>query len=237
MRQHLLVIVFSAGLFFTAPVCAQQVNIFSKDSVRLFPEKRSKFLFSFDSRRSFVNGRGAKFWGLRIGLELNWRHRFGLGFYGLTDQVVLNDVRLLVPSTDSTDLFLDTVAVRFNFNYNSLFYERVLYRVPRWEVSVPFHIGAGRITADYEDKLGRGFRPIDTPVALFEIGVNGQYNIWPWLGLGGGFGYRSMVSDDERVQEAYSAPLYMFRVKLMVGPLYRSIFNKEKEEKTIEKRR
>ncbi|MBL4653277.1 MAG: hypothetical protein JKY53_10505, partial [Flavobacteriales bacterium] len=44
-------------------------------------KKHSKFLFSIDSRNSAMDGQWVKIFGLRLGMEIQERYRFGLGFY------------------------------------------------------------------------------------------------------------------------------------------------------------
>jgi len=213
-----------------ATLRAQEVNIFQPDSAKVYPQKKTRFLFSFDARRSFVNGQGARFWGLRLGFERNWRHRFGIGLYGLADPVELAGIRWQVPGTDTTDTFLDTSSVNFSFNYNSLFYERVIFRNRKWEASVPLHLGFGRIRGTFIDRFQRPWTVVNAPVALLEMSAVGHHNIWPWFAIGGGVGYRALLLDDNRVTESFNAPIYLIKAKLMVGPLYKAIFKQENKD-------
>ena len=232
MKKGLLTILLLAGMManplYSQPV-EPYVNIFRKDTTPKPDKNKVKFILQLDARRSFVLNQSVRFYGLRLGLEYNYKHRFGIGIYGINDPVLLTNAPVLVPSRDSIDPFIDTVDLMFDFDYWSFFYERVIYRNRRWEASVPIHLGLGRINGSYRDRRERLWVPIDYPVALSEISAVGQYNVFRWLGLGTGMGYRWLWVGDQRVRSAYNAPVYMIKVKVMVGELYKSVFRRDND--------
>lgn len=219
-----------------ATVQAQDVNSFKSNPDRNearvdTPLKASvRWLFGFDTRSSFLLGQSVRIGGLRIGFEIDDADRFGWGFYNLRNAAVLEDVPILFYSADSTESWLDTTNVNFSFGYNTLFYERVLFKNRKWEVSAPFHIGLGSIQATATDTTGFSHRLFNATVMPLEMSVTGQYNILPWLGVGAGLGYRAIVTSDQQVREAYNAPIWIAKVKFSLGGLYRSIFRKPKPE-------
>jgi len=231
MKTRLLILF----MLMSVAVQAQNVNVFKRGNAPLdSTEKKVKFLINLDARNSYVLGNKVKFGGLRLGVEINHRHRVGMGFYGLRDPVFLDATAVLVPERDSIASFIDTVDVRFDFGYFALFYDRVLFKNKRWEASLPFQLGFGTIRGSYKDRLNRDWLPIEAPVSLLEMGAFGQYNLLPWLGLGVGAGYRWMMVSDREVQKAFNAPVYSFKVKIMLGELYRTVFKKDKKETTDE---
>lgn len=209
----------------------QTVNSFKMDTAhRDTPVKaKVRFTFGLDARRSFLLDQNASIGGMKIGFEIDDADRFGWGFYNLRNAAVLPDVPMLFTSADSMSSYVDTVDVSFNFSYNTLYYERVIFKNRKWEFATPFHIGGGRINATALDTNGIAQTFLDVRVIPMELSITGEYKIFRWFAVGAGLGYRAILTNDVQVQEAYNAPIYIVRAKVMFGELYRSVFKKEKK--------
>jgi len=190
------------------------------DSIENDGKKKRKFLFALDARRSFVLNRKTKFTGIKIGATVNNKYKWGLGIYGLENPIRMNDVFLDKEEfPDASDTIL------FDFNYISYFFEPILIKTKRWEVTTPFQMGIGSIKLSYRDTT-------DTKDVLFQKGGSPilgfssltQYKLFRWLALGAGFGYRLIVLKDSEVRRSVSAPIYNFQVKILFGEIYKMVF-------------
>jgi hypothetical protein len=231
MKNGVLALILGL-LFCWTGTSAQTVNSFQRATVRLdTPQKAQvKFQFGFDSRKSFLLGQTARISGIRIGFEIDGMDRFGWGFYNLANETVLPETPISFVNEDATSSYVDTVDVNFGFSYNTLYYERVLFKNRKWELSTPFHIGIGKIVGTALDSMALSHTLIDQRVVPVEMSVMASYNIFRWFAIGGGLGYRAIVTSDQQVKDAYNAPIYIIKAKFNFGAIYRGIFKKEKQK-------
>lgn len=194
------------------------------DSVK---QKKTKFVFSFDARQSWVLKQSVKFSGFKIGLEYKKKHRFGLGLYSLSNPIILPNNIIIIKNPDSLYEEIDTVNYLVNFNYSTLYYEWVFYERKRWEFSSSFHLGTGRVNIGFMDKYDRDSTLINFRIPIGALSVAGHYKIFPWIGLGAGFGYRFALVGDKRVTDALNGFHTIFKVKLFLGDLYRGFFKRK----------
>ena len=184
--------------------------------------RKAKIHFAFDARRSAVIDQTAKFNGITFGVELYEKHRIGIGFHGLQQEVRFRgavDKDLYPTATDT--LF-------FNFAYTSLFYDRIWFRNKRWELSSPLHLGAGALTIRYMDTAGIKAPPfVNGGSMIASTGGYAQFKVFRWFALGAGVGYRSALIRDKNITRALNAPYYQFQFKLLLGELYKMTFRKE----------
>jgi hypothetical protein len=179
--------------------------------------KKWKFDFVLDARSTLVSGTVARLAGLRIGMEYRRVHRFGFGFYNLGDGVVVQSLEEINP---------DITRATLNIRYSSIFYERVMFFNPKWELSLTAHSGRGRITGDYI--IAGGIKPQGFPerrVRAFEFSTTAFYHLTWWFSVGGGVGYRLVPDAPQEVQSIYNAPVGILRVRIKFGKLVKSIWN------------
>lgn len=171
-----------------------------------------KLVLGFDTRRSFFSNTDVKITGIRAGLEFDHRVRFWLGLHFLNTPIYR-----AFHVSDSLGI-PDTIHSKMNFGYLSFITEYVWLRTKRWEASVPLYIGFGNMSfTGFEAGTTKKF-------GLLELDVQGHYKFFSWIGLGGGVGYRWMLSRDDRLRRNFNNPVYIFKVKLFLGELYKSIF-------------
>lgn len=178
-----------------------------------------KFDFVLDGRNSFIDGAPVPVGGLRMGLEYLRIHRFGIGFYNLADPIER-------PTFTDNDLSLGRVSM--NFRYSSLYYERVLFFNPKWEVSATGHLGAGVVTVNQFDLKEDAWIFYDNiEVNPVELSTSTYYHLTWWFSLGAGVGYRWMLNTPDAIQPTYESTVYLAKAKVRLGKMLRAAFNKD----------
>lgn len=176
-------------------------------------------LLNLVSYNSFLLNEKVKFKGIKLGAEIGQRVRFGIGGYKLADPIELSPL--------ISDV--DTVSRQLRFEYYNLFWEFVFYEDFRWEIAMPLSIGKafGKIdTFSVRNNNVRGQMNADS-TGLATIGFDFEYRFIPWLGVGGGVGYRQAFAPRE-IREKLNAPFYAVKVKIFLGYLFKAVFMKDK---------
>lgn len=178
-------------------------------ALRLAP----KFNVSLDSKRSFISNRDVKTLGLKAVLDFDNRVRLGFGVYFLQSPFY----RYLTVS----DYYgvQDTVQAKLDFVFMTSFFEYVFLTTKRWELSSPFALGIGDVVF-----RNVGMKP--QPVLASELGLQGSYKVFPFIGLGGGIGYRQILSGGKLIRENFNSPTYSFGLKFWFGYLYEKYLKK-----------
>lgn len=178
----------------------------------------SNVVFQFDNRNERYYETRGRMNGLKLGLEFKKRLRTGFGFYANNDHFIISEPKV----ADRTRTA--------RFNYATFFAEIVFYRSFRWELSTAGAIGSGQI--EVNNYATNEMIPKPIGVELFEdakvrdIGLNAQFKIFPWLGIGTGVGYRHVNGiSDVGLLEAYRDPYLDFKLKFFLGYAVKSIFN------------
>lgn len=181
--------------------------------------KRWKFDFSLDARQTLIGTQRTRLGGLRIGMEYKRVNRFGIGLYGLGDGVVLSSL----PEIDST-----IVWAKLSLRYQSLYYERVLHFSRKLEWSLTCHYGRAVITGNYQRSgmISREELP-EQRLRVVEVSSLGYYNVNYWISIGAGVGYRYLPSASPQIRGVYDAPVGLLRVRIRVGKLIKSIWDKD----------
>ncbi|NND95664.1 MAG: hypothetical protein HKN45_12450 [Flavobacteriales bacterium] len=196
-------------------------QIFDKDQIEWLPhsvgEKTWRPLVAFDSRRSFFNGRSVKFLGLRFGAEHRRVHRFGLAFYGLTQGQDYEDVNI-----DMADAPPGAKA-DFDVSFATLFYERVVMKAGKWELSSSVNLGGGRILGSYRNVDGVIKTFLDREFSVLSVGTTMKYKVLPWLEPGLGGGYRHAFNSETEIKKTMQQPFYIIKVSILIGEFYRSV--------------
>lgn len=188
---------------------------------KCYGEKKWKVLVGLDARRSYFNDQKVKINGLRIGAQYKGVHRFGFGFYELRGSIFIKNSVVDQPDAiNPTDL-------RVSVDFSTLFYERVLYKVPKWEVSLPIYLGSGKIRSEYINNLGNYKNLSKTPFSVLGIGISAKYYILTWLAPRVTFGHRLTYNTNADIRKAFNKPFYAFGISISLGELYKSVFKKD----------
>lgn len=182
----------------------------------------SNVVFQFDNRNERYFDERGRMNGIKLGLEFYKRFRTGISFYNN------NDFYKLMPPNAS-----DTLSQTARFGYSTYFGELVIYRNFRWDLGVFGTLGSGRILVNNFDTKSAlpAFIGQDTVnnVGIRDFGVSAQYKVFPWLGVGLGYGIRQVdVPDNKMLARAFTEPHLDFKMKLFLGYIYKGLFKKEK---------
>lgn len=211
-----LLIVFS---IFLSTFVYSQIN----DTIKPLLPGKTKIFFRFDNRYSLVSDSLSKVTGFKFGIDYNQRVRIGAGNH-----------RLVSPFTkkvfiDSAGVRVDSVSAVLRMSYIGFFYEYVFMKTKKWEFSIPVQIGYG--TSSYDYIYGdRVFKMQKNPVLVFETNIEGHYKILRYFGIGGGTGLRLMLVKNKEIEQNFNSPIYILKIKLFLGELYRDIFKKKSNE-------
>lgn len=184
-------------------------------------DKVLKFVFTLDSRNSFVGNRYVVIDGIKAGLEYEDKLRFGIGYYGLISPLEKYYKLNGIP---------DTFHLVLHFWYASAFTEYVLFKNQKWEVSTPIQLAFGQTLGEKKSMRGVLLSSKKNSPSLLEVSVNGHYRIVKWIGVGGGVGYRFMFSKDESLRSYFDSPIVIYKVKLFLGEIYKSLFIKKPDK-------
>lgn len=184
--------------------------------------RKWKMDFVFDGRNSFVNGSPAPVGGLRMGLEHLRVHRFGLGFYNLSEPVD----RPIFTDEGST-----IGPVHFTLQYSSIYYERVLFFNKKWEISGTGHLGRGVVTVnEFDIKQDEWSLYDEVDVSPVELSTSTYYHLTWWFSVGGGIGYRWMLNTPAEIRPTYESTVYLVKVKVRLGKMVRTVFNRNAKD-------
>jgi hypothetical protein len=61
-------------------------------------------------------------------------------------------------------------------------------------------------------------------VLISDIGINAQYKVLKWVGLGAGIGYRFMLVSNPEIDTDFSSMVYSIRIKVFLGEIMKTIF-------------
>lgn len=158
--------------------------------------------FKFDGRNTFISQNGVRFFGFKAGLQFDRKLSIGLGYNFLWSEL-REDVSYagqLQPS-------------ELVFRYFSPYLDYVFYRDSRWQLSIPVQIGLGEsfyrpLDGQRNKKLSRGF------VASYEPAIAFEYRFLEYFGIGMGVGYRLMLIPNKKVEEQFTSPVYIFKLKV-----------------------
>lgn len=193
------------------------------DTIKPILPAKTTLFFRFDNRYSYVSDSISKVTGFKFGVDYNQRVRIGAGNH-----------RLVSPFTkkiyiDSVGVKIDSVNAVLRMSYIGFFYEYVFMKTKKWEFSIPVQIGYGTSSYDYIYNE-RVFKMQKNPVLVFETNIEGHYKMLRYLGIGGGTGIRLMLVKNKEIEENFNSPIYILKIKLFLGELYKDIFKKKIEK-------
>jgi hypothetical protein len=183
------------------------------------PFKKWRADLQFDGRVSTAQNQGVRIGGAKLGLEYRRVHRFGIGVYGLSSNIVVDQFEdIISPHKDVT----------YSFSYLTMYYERVLLFTRKLELSTTFHLGAGNAEVSYTDlKTNDVEIYADYRLNPVEASFTGYFHLTYWISVGGGYGYRHILGDNADLRRDYSSDLYILKARIRLLKLARSAFNKD----------
>jgi len=177
-----------------------------------YGEKKWKFYFHFDARRSILHGDLIKTNGYRIGANYKGVTRFGIGIHSIRNK---DKIEITSIPIDKPDALNDTVHV--GFTMATFFYERVAYKTNRWEISLPVFLGTGNVNTEYTNINGNKKLLRREGFSVIGFGINTHYYIYSWLSPKLSVGYVHASTPNQKIADSFSKPLY--GIGLSINPI------------------
>jgi hypothetical protein len=170
----------------------QQMDVlhaqFTKDSTKIYKTKKILPLLAIDQRTSFINQTKVSINGFQLGIALNEKHNFGLGFYRITDNTRHSRV-----VADKTNKYNQTL----NLSYATLFYYYPFFDKRFLEVGVSAEVGGGYYNVDLTNATtGRSIKGYPKPNLGMGVGGAGlsiTFKPLVWIGFNVMGGYRYVL--------------------------------------------
>lgn len=183
---------------------------------------KPRLFLTLDRTSSFVSGKAATTNEIRGGLEFKKKLRLGIGWAKLTSDVVAQkDIVTEVTQLDSV------VNAELSLSYWTLSGEYTFYDSKRWQVTVPAFVGFGSSYFYYYEKIGEDYEEQRTDEGgVLLTGISGvvTFRIFRWIGVSGGLGFRRLIVDNSRITESFNSPVYLFRIRIFIGEIYKTVF-------------
>lgn len=176
---------------------------------------KPKLDIKLDNRFSFIRAEDVKTLGVKVGLSFNRRFKVGLG------------VNQMIRSTGNKISVNDTIrSVDLDYFYFSPYAEYTFYNSKKWAFSLAAQLGFGE--ARYEYKLNnKEVELAKTLVLSYEPAMLIDYKIVRWFGIGTGVGYRIVYYKRSVIEERFSSPQIIVKLKIYLGEIVRTISGKE----------
>ncbi len=170
----------------------------------------------FDARRTFLDRTWVAVGGIKLGVDYRRIHRIGVGVYFINNRLFSREFDFDIPSE----------LVEYEFGYSALYYNRVLFFNPKWDIAANVQLGGGKVGVWYNpDGLNNRVLHTELPFSTAELAIYADYNILFWLGVGAGVGYRGVAGLKNDVNQSFSGPVVVFNVQLKLFKLARSFFD------------
>jgi len=192
------------------------------DSISEAVKSSPKLTIRLDNRYSFTATIPSKIIGFKAGAEFNDKFRIGGGFNKLKSKIT-KPVYI-----DNSGIIIDTVTSYLKMSYMSYFVEYVFFRNKHWEFNIPLQIGIGNTRFDYEYNYHK-YSNNRSIIVNYEASISGHYKVVKWIGIGAGLGYQFMLKDNPAIKENFNTPIYIIKLKLFLGDIYRSVFPKKEK--------
>lgn len=185
------------------------------------------FIFKFDNRFSFAGDQAITIYGFRTGIKLKDKHEFGVALNWIGSR---NFFELSPPAANSelNPRPLSPVRARLLYRYAGVFYEYNFYQKKRWSLSIPLQFGTGKAGIDIQSVDDFSFveRRLERFI-LLEPAINIDYKVVRFAGIGTGIGYRLAYSPQDIVQTSLTKPVFILKVKVYLGEIFRSLRKKD----------
>ncbi|TAH20765.1 MAG: hypothetical protein EAZ08_05125 [Cytophagales bacterium] len=226
MKYKKLSYIFLFLLFFSLCNYRTILAFGSEDSLKILPKKHLGFVFKLDNRFSFAGKEFITIYGFRMGAKIQKRHELGVSLNWIGSNNFF-ELPTFVKSELAQPNFVPTQA-RLLYRYAGLFYEYSFFQRKRWSMSVPLQFGTGKAGIDIQAPDGTGFieRRLDR-FFLFEPSFNADYKVVRFAGIGAGIGYRFAYSEQHIVQSSLTKPVFILKVKIYLGEIFRSVRKKD----------
>lgn len=192
------------------------------DSIKSSFYNKPKLDLRVDARTSFITTKPARIFGIKLGLNFNDKVQVGVGYNWLISDIK-TDRKIVINGS------IELVDSRLVLQYVSPYFEYTYYNSPKLELSIPVMIGLGYSRYTAASSFYQFVPDSKKNVVMFyEPYSVGVYKPIPFVGIGFGVGYRLLFIGNKSISENLNSAIYVFKVKLLVGVLYRAVKSKIK---------
>ncbi len=215
LNRLLILFFFSIPFLSNAQFIDKQPKTFEEEFKKSFHTK-PKLDVKFDNRFSFIRDNDVKTIGLKVGLSFRRKFKVGLGIN-----------QMLVSSEKTVQEGDSLLPVNLEYFYFSPYFEYVFYNSKKWEFSLSTQLGVGGASYQYTNSEGQKVKLVESTVLSYEPATLIDYKIMRWFGIGTGVGYRLIYYKSPGVNEKFSSPEYVIKLKVYLGEIFRTITGKE----------
>jgi hypothetical protein len=176
------------------------------DSISKNIKAKPVFFIKLDTRGSFVSNRHVVINGIKGGLSFDKKLKVGLGYNWLKSNY---------------QPFYNGINVNLISHNISAFIDYIFLKKGPFEYTANIQLGFGNVMYKHNQI------PLENSAALFyEQSISAEYRFLKYFGIGFGLGYRFAVYNKRYINEKLSAPVYIARLKLYFGDIYKEIKEK-----------
>ena len=171
-----------------------------------FSTQSPTFFIKLDTRGSFVSNRHVRLSGVKGGVNLNNKVKFGFGYNWL--------------KTNYQPEFKNEKVDLKSKNF-STFVDYILYTDNKVDFNANIQLGLGNLYYEFENQ-----KVANSLAVFYEQSIAAEYKIIKYFGVELGVGYRFAFYNKMQITENLSSPVYIARFKLYFGEIYKALNSK-----------
>lgn len=152
--------------------------------------------------------------GIKAGVEFGSTVAIGIGYNWMYTKIRSE----LIDGIEDTPVQADIV-----FRYVAPYFAYTFYQKKKWEISIPIQFGVGMSRLQYTNMAGVTTKRNQGLIVLYEPAMTLEYLPLPYIGIGGGVGYRLMLKNNKMIDERFTAPTYKLVFSVKIGVLYNQL--------------
>lgn len=180
-----------------------------------------KLIGGLDSRNSFIQHSPVTIYGISLGIAIDEKEQFKVGFYSLSS----HSARLIMELNSSLNEQITDAGLYFA----GISYTRRLLKYKWLELNLPLEAGIGA------SRLGKTVLRGGQEIALrddhgflpLQAGLQIDIQLHRWIGVGGSAGYRTTLINAS-YETNYSGPYFTYGLSFYLGSIYRDMVRYEK---------
>ncbi len=190
-------------------------------------KNKSNIDVRIESRNSFINNQLISVTGIRLGIAYQRKLRIGGGISWMKSNYATNIY------TQNETGKIDTITKYLKFTYLCYYIDFVFYKTKRWQLSVPIQAGTGLAWLQRAKPFNLYSGDKKSFLFLYEPGINAQFKIFKWLGLGTDIAYRFTLKNNKKINEKLNSPTYSFKILILFDQIFYELFPKSKITKKL----
>ncbi len=164
--------------------------------------KKWSFAFQLDNRFSSIRNNQITVFGAKVGFQYKKLTRIGIGSSFIINPVYIDYFNKKLNKEETN---------KISFWYLSIFNDWILYKNKKWECLVTEQIGYGKpsFVKEINNDVVSG---VNVDLYVNEISGQVNYKLNSWIGVGTGFGYRSLLNNNSVLKTRFDAPIYIAKI-------------------------